>query len=250
LCIFFVGNQAPLHGQQQFYREKWIGLHNMAFKDKTETSEYQTPSWFANSTTNEKRFSIGFHYRWFPKERTYHQLDLFARDREEDDKVSLLYSLSSGNFLGALGATEQRSTIRLGYRIGRMFPIAKRLTADVSLGAHPSYQRMETVPNGSFAFPRMRTAWGAEARLYAGLNYRIHKRINIAYHFVPMTMSYYHSKNILKNPLLTRRQQESTSKDYDVNFLGDLLDVRNITISYVPKVTKKKKKRKKRRRRR
>lgn len=242
LCIFFVGNHAPLHGQQQFYREKWIGLHNMAFKDKTETLDYETQSWLVNETTNEKRLSIGLHYRWFHKERTYRQVELFAFDSEKDDVVTQRYSLSNGDFLGPAGYEEQRSTIRLGYRTGRMVPMDDRLTVDLGVGGYPSYQRTESVPYSAASFPKTGTVWGVEVSFYAGLNYRIHKRINIAYHFVPIRMTYTRSRSTLGNPNLSPNQRESGFTQYDVNYWHFLLDVRNITISYVPEVIPKKEK--------
>lgn len=129
---------------------------------------------------------------------------------------------------------EARNAVRLGYRTGRMIPLKNRLVLDIAVAGYPNYLHSEFVPFSEIAsFPRKRTDWGVDLMLHTDLNFRIHKHISIGYQFVPINISYYRSKNIVENPVLTPRQQENVTYVSEVRYFNSLLDLRNITISYV-----------------
>ncbi|MGH1433056.1 MAG: hypothetical protein ACRBG0_01205 [Lewinella sp.] len=222
-----------LLGQKRAMPDQWIGLHNFYYQNREEINQFTSDSiLYLISKDHDAALSLGMYYRVIKEDNSYHHFDLFAFGftRKEDLRVgervgTMIYEPTSGTHI-------ETTDIRFGYRRGKMFPLFKRLTADASVGGYPVYQRKNTIPLTSAGFPRRETWLGIGLNIHLGLNFQIHKKINIGYSFVPVAGQWSWYEERVQNPVLTQSQQITRSARMDTQAFESMLDFRNININY------------------
>ena len=225
-----------LHAQSRKSTEKWIGVNNLSFKNKdmNTTVPLQTDSSILIHTgLLDKQFSIGLYFRIINKKRIYQQFDLFQmgwnRDKEDTivDRTNLGYTQTLG------GKDIKSFNLLLGYQIGKLFPIIPKLTGDVGIRGFFKYRKVDETPLSSSSYLRNIKSTGLGLNLTVGLNYQVHKKINIGYHFVPISTALCLTKTDTNNPILTPRASNTKNLDFESSFFKSIIGTRNIDISYV-----------------
>lgn len=227
-------SSTSLLAQKRAMPDQWVGLHNFYYQNREELKQFTSDSTlFLTSKDYDAALSLGMYYRVIKEDNSYHHFDLFAFDftRKEDLRVaervgSQIYEPASGTFVETID-------IRFGYRRGKMFPLLKRLTADASVGGYPVYQRKNTIPLTSAGFPIRETWLGLGLNIHLGLNYQIHKKINIGYSFIPVAGQWSWYEERVENPILTDPQKTTRSARMDTEAFASVLDFRDINIRYV-----------------
>lgn len=237
LLLFVLSVASPLNGQKNVH-QKWLGLHNIYY--------YNSKNFFIDTlmpipkiqqyktTTDEKNeISFGLHYRIMKGNNTYHEMEFISFDFRESDNLVTLRDTAINFLLIIGGERNKRTNIQLGYRIGKLFPVIKNLTADVAIGAYPFYNRIFVDPavNSKYSFWDTRIGLSLDVRM--GLNYQINQNIIIGYSFRPMICRGFWQRNFVDNPLLQYFQKAMEKVEFDADFLNDLLDFRNFSVSYV-----------------
>jgi hypothetical protein len=238
-----------LVGQRRDMPDRWIGLHNFYYQNRSEVDQYTPDSnRIITIEDHDAALSLGIYYRVFKENNSYHHFDVFAFGLTTDENGTSSLNTNNNLFQYIRGARRETTNIRFGYRRGKMFPLLNRLTADASVGGYPVYQRKKTIPF-SIGFPRRETWLGMGLNIHLGLNYQIHKNINIGYSFVPVAGQWSWYEKRVENPILTDNQKRTRSARMDTEIFASVLDFRNININYVIDGEGKFRKKKRRRRR-
>jgi hypothetical protein len=223
-----------LLGQKRAMPDQWIGLHNFYYQNKSKVNQYTSDSiFFITIEDHDAALSLGAYYRVIKDNNSYHHFDLFAFDIATKEHLVIQERVGSQINEPTRGSLVETTDIRFGYRRGKMFPLFKRLTADASVGGYPVYQRKNTIPLTSAGFPRRETWLGIGLNIHLGLNFQIHKKINIGYSFVPVAGQWSWYEERVQNPVLTQSQQITRSARMDTQAFESMLDFRNININYV-----------------
>jgi hypothetical protein len=240
-----------LLAQKRAMPDQWIGLHNFYYQNRTKVNQY-FPDSIRTITIedHDAALSLGAYYRVIKENNTYHHFDLFAFDLTTKEDLTVTERVGSQIYEPTKGARIETTDIRFGYRRGKMFPLLNRLTADASVGGYPVFQRKTTTPLTSIGFPRSEKWLGLGLNIHLGLNYQVHKNINIGYSFVPVAGQWSWYEKRVENPILTERQKiVDSSARMDIDAFASVLDFRNININYVIDGEGKFRKKKRRRRR-
>lgn len=223
-----------LLGQKRAMPDQWIGLHNFYYQNKSEVNQYTSDSIsFLTAEDHDAALSMGMYYRIIKENNSYHHFDIFAFDLTTKEDLRVTERVGSQIYEPTSGAIVETTDIRFGYRRGKMFPLRNRLTADASVGGYPVYQRKYITPLTSIGFPRSETWLGVGLNIHLGLNYQIHKNINIGYSFIPVAGQWSWYEERVENPILTKRQQVNRSARMDTDAFASVLDFRNINLRYV-----------------
>lgn len=223
-----------LLAQKRAMPDQWIGLHNFYYQNKSKVNQYTSDSiTFITIEDHDSALSLGAYYRVIKDNNSYHHFDLFAFDLATKEHLVVQERVGSQIYEPTRGSLVETTDIRFGYRRGKMFPLLKRLTADASVGGYPVYQRKITTPLTSIGFPRRETWLGLGLNIHLGLNYQIHKKINIGYSFIPVAGQWSWYEERVENPILTESQQTTRSARMDTEAFASVLDFRNINIRYV-----------------
>ena len=251
LCLTY---SSTVLAQRKAKPERWIGLHNVYYKNKSSSSSYtsQSPNGLEFIHTydeSDKQLSLGLHYRVIKANRIYQQFEILNLDINESEFVSITRVPGQSFSTPSSGRRLEYTNIQIGYRLGKMLPVWKGLSADASIGGYPTYRRTRTTPLTSLGFPQRDTYLGFSLDIQLGLNYQVHPNINIGYSIVPVAGQWFWHEHYNNNPILTERQKIDEEIIMQTNAFDQLLDFRNISLRYVmPTETKKRKKRRRRRR--
>ncbi|WP_367390725.1 hypothetical protein [Lewinella sp. LCG006] len=238
-----------LLGQKRAMPDQWIGLHNFYYQNKSDVKQYTPDSiLFLTTEDHDAALSLGMYYRIIKENNTYHHFDVFAFDLTTKEDLMVIERRDLGIAEPFRGSRVETTDIRFGYRRGKMFPLLNRLTADASVGGYPVYQRKTTTPFSYVKFPVRETWLGMGLNIHLGLNYQIHKNINIGYSFIPVAGQWSWYEERVENPILTEQQKVNRSARMDTQAFASILDFRNFNINYVidgeGKFRKKKRRRK------
>ena len=249
LLLLFCQNSVQA---QREIQEQWYGLHNLHFKNKRDlfidTAQLSTQMGILTRKDFEKNYSFGLHYRLVLENSLYHQFDIITLAINEREDLLLFEAFAFQISEPTRGSIITDTDLQLGYRLGKLFTIAKGLTADASTGFYPTYKRLFTQPLTSAGFPKRQTRLGLGIDLRLGLNYQLHPRVNIGYHISPALFQWFWLEDYTENPILTQRQKSKISVEMQTTFFEDLLQIQNFRISYVVEADSKRRKKRRRRR--
>lgn len=255
LLFVFLFFSAKLSGQKRTTPEKWIGIHNVYYKNRTDhfrdtvltSSNVQIVT---SDRTLDKNLSLGFHYRLIKENGRYQQFDLISLDVDKTEGLLVIYRVGDQFMEPFRGSRTKTTNLQFGYRFGKMFTVYKQLMADASVGGYPMYNKLYRTPLTSGGFPRHDIRLGFTLDLRLGLNYQIHEHLNLGYSFVPFAGQWFWREQRTFNPVLIKMQQIERTTEMQTSTFSQVLDFRNISLRYViPAGTKKRKRRKRRRRR-
>ncbi|NBC07840.1 MAG: hypothetical protein GVY26_11670 [Bacteroidetes bacterium] len=245
-----------LNAQKRYKPDKWLGIHNMNFRNSSNAKE--EPRVFASgrrATLEENSFhkalSFGIHYRLVQSSGFYQHFDFIAFDYEEKDKVGTI-TLEDGEEIvePIYGSNNKVHQFIAGYQVGKLFPIVENLTADVGLRGNGRFNKRVITPHNSSAFPVDSTAIGLGLNLELGVNYKIGDHFVIGYHFIPAALDFFWHEEITHRPDLPLRQRLFRAFFFDARLAENVLSFGNISLSYVFERKVQKKLRKKKRRKR
>lgn len=227
-----------LFGQQADKPAKWLGIHQLDYQNKKISSADTTLTndnreLVTSITDNDKNLAGGLFYRTINDKGIFHQIDIISLDinrREDTRQVEIIGTMEGPTFFGT---TQDATHIQLGYRIGKMYALHKNLSADGSIGGHPTYIRQNQLPLTSLSFPKRDTRIGIGIDIRLGLNYQIHQRINIGYSIAPFTGQWFWHQQRVDNPILSEEQKISETLEMDIYFFDNLLDIRHLSLRYV-----------------
>ena len=243
LLLLFCQNSVQA---QREIQERWYGLHNLHYKNKRDllidTAHLSTPMGILTIKDFEKNYSFGLHYRVVQENSFYHQFDIITLAITKRENLTLFEAFAAQVSEPTRGSITTDTDLQLGYRLGKLFAIAKGLTADASTGFYPTYQRLFTQPLISAGFPKRQTRLGLGIDLRLGLNYQLHPRVNIGYHISPALFQWFWLEDYTENPILTQRQKGKTSAEMQTAFFENLLQIQNFRISYVLEADSKRRK--------
>ena len=222
-----------LNAQSKEAEETWIGLSNLFFKSKdmnTVTSFNTNPSIILHKELIDHQFHFRFYYRKINKKKVYQQLDLFEIGWTRN-KNSI--AVDNGNFIEIIGGKDIKSfNFLLGYQKGKLFPIVSRLNGDIGIRGFGWYNKASETPLTSTGFPLKIKSAGLGLNLVMGLNYQVHKRINIGYSIVPASVMVFWNETVVDNPILPLRLKRARSIELESSFFKSIIGLRNFNISY------------------
>ena len=245
-----------LDAQKRYKPGKWLGIHNMNFRNSNNIME--EPLAFANrratleETTFHKAFSFGIHYRLVQSSGFYQHFDFIAFDWKEKDEIGRVTLEDGEEIIDPIyGSNNKVHQFIAGYQVGKLFPIIDNLTADVGLRGNGRFKQQVITPHPSSAFQVDSTSVGLGLNLELGVNYKIGDHLVIGYHFIPAALDFFWHEEMTHRPDLPLRQRLIREFFFDARLAENVLSVGNISLSYVfeRKVQKKLRKKKRRKRR-
>lgn len=238
IALSFACFLGTLAAQQNDPGAKWFGLNNLYYQNQ---STSQVDTFFTSNNQllvvtdedSKNAISFGFHYRLMGDNQSYQQFELVSFDREVIEEGLLSEIIGQQISEPTRGFRQVNWNIRVGYRRGKLITLHDWITADISLGAYPTFQRTFRSPLASADFPRrdLRAGIGLDARL--GLNFQVHPNLNIGYSFVPVAVDWAWQQSRVENPILVEEQRTGTSFEMQTEAFADIFDFRNISIRYV-----------------
>lgn len=247
ILLSLLSISAPTLGQKDM-QQKWLGIHNLYYQN-SRTDQLDTlmpiPKLQQYKTTSDENneISFGLHYRIMKGNNTYHEMEFISFDFRESNNLVTLRD-TTRNYILIIGGERNKSTnIQMGYRLGKLLPVINNLTADVAIGAYPFYNRISVDPASNSKYPFWDTRIGLSLDVRMGLIYQITQNIIIGYSFRPVICRGFWHRNFVDNPLLQYFKKAIEKVEFDADFLNDLLDLRNFSVSYVFHPNKKEKSR-------
>lgn len=220
--------------------KQWIGVNHLSFAQKN--SGNRNLSIFQNSNVNiifskQLGYSFGIDYRIFKENNKFHHFDVLAYDFSKEEYLREIKNVDSLGVTQIVqeGSINKTTAFSLGWRTGKLKPINEKLSWDLSYGVYPYYAESKNDPTTEMSslFPSSMLNIQLDFRLYAGVNFNITKKLVLYYHINAAMIALRYENNKLRNPNLTLKSQEINEVIFDIRFLKNFINTKNIGINYV-----------------